>query len=220
MHDFYRDLQDGEFITALGFDIVVHRRAIGPLHLPTGKLVACDPFEHPETEPFALDLPRGEHTARLVWAQLRDEVRVAYAVLELSPEPARRWSLATVPSEEHLEINADASFGYSVVSTFGSFMDVATASRLIEYKEIAMYEDEDELDRLLHAQLQKRRRKHEPTWANLSHDILGAGNLIVVPAGYGRGTYRTYIGRTHGGEVTRIVTDFEVLDMTFPSFGM
>lgn len=220
MHDFYRDLRDGEFVTALGFDIVVHRRAIGPLTLPTGKLVACDPFDHPETEPFSLELAPGDYTARVIWAQLRDEVRVAYAVIELAPEPARRWTLATVPSEEDEDEGADSSFGYSIVSTYGGFMDAATATRIIEYRELAMYDEEDEIDRLLHAQLQRRRRKNRPSWANLSHEILGEGNLLVFPAGYGQGTYRTYIGRTHGGQVTRIVTDFEVLELTFPSFGL
>ena len=222
MNDFYRDLSDGEFVTALGYDIVVHSRTIGPLKLPTGKLVACDPLEHPETEPFSLELAPGEYTARLVWAQLRDEIRVAYATIEVAPAPARRWTLATVPSEDgdDVQFGPNHAFGYSVVSSMGGFMDALTANRLIEYNELLDYDDEDEIDRLVHAQLQKRKRQSQPSWVNLSHEILGPGNMLAFTAGYGRGTYRTYVGRTHGGEVTRIVTDFEVLEMAFPSFGM
>lgn len=211
----YRDLEDGAIVTALGYDIIIQRRSLGLLSLPTGQLVACDPLTHPSTEPFDILLDPGDYPIKLVIAELRDEARIAYAVIEVQPEPARRWQLACVPGEEPSATTGEAH-GYSVISGLGSFMDADTAARLMEYTELMMY-DEDEIARLLHAQLRKTTREGW-SFAKVEHPYLGQGNIAAFTAGFGEGLYRTYLGHDQDGELTRIVTDFEVLDMRFPSF--
>ena len=59
-------LGDGATITALGYEIVLRRRAVGTLELPTGRLVACDPLDHPDTEPFAYKVTPGSYPVKLV----------------------------------------------------------------------------------------------------------------------------------------------------------
>lgn len=208
-YDIFRDFDDGEILSAVGFDIVVQRRTMGRLHLPTGKLVACDPLEHPETEPFEQELPPGDYPVRAILAQLRDEQRIAYAVLEVRDTPATRWQLAGVHSEEEEHV-------YTVVSSIGAFLDASTATRLMEYTELALH-DEDEIEREMRAQFRKRRPK-ATQWANIEHAALGPGNLIAFTSGFGDGAYKTYFGLDMNGHVSRVVTDFEVLNLKFPSF--
>jgi len=208
-HRVFRDFDDGEMISAVGYDIVVRRRSMGKLALPTGKLVACDPREHPGTEPFDFELEAGTYPVRLYIAQLRDENRVAYAAIQVAPGPARRWSHATCFDEHQ---------GYSVISSLGCFMDAQTATRLIEYTEISLY-DEDEIDREMHAQFQRSRKRNLGyVSGNIEHEALGEGNLVVFSSGHGEGLYTTYVGYDESGQICRIVTDFEVLDLLFPTY--
>ena len=211
----FRDLKDGATITALGYDIGIRRASIGPLHLPTGQLVACDPLTHPSTEPFDLSIKPGRYPVRLVLAELRDEVRVAYAVVEIAGAEAARWTPALVHGEQPDALDAP---GYNVGSSLGCFMDAQTGARLMEYTEIVHF-DEDEFEKQLRSQLRKNKKRRAVGWANIGHDYLEPGNILVFPTGYGDGFYHTYVGRTHEGQVTRVVTDFQVLDLRFPSFG-
>lgn len=213
--DIYRDLKDGAMVTALGYDIVIQRRSIGELDLPSGKLVACDPLVHPSTEHFEVELDPGTYPVKLVIAQLRDECPIAYAIIEVDESPARRWELATVPSEDTTPMS-DEAHGYAVISSLGCFTDAVTATRLMEYTEMAMH-DEDEIERLLRGDL-RRHRKDGYSWANIHDPILGSGNLVVFTSGTGEGLYKTYVGYGEDGAITRVVTDFEVLQMRFPSF--
>ena len=213
----YRELEDGAVVTGLGYDILIQRRSLGELALPSGRLVACDPLTHPGTDPFDIELSPGNYPLKLVIAQLRDETRVAYVILEIQPQEASIWRMATVPDGEEERLGP-GEHGYAVVSGLACLMDQETATRLIEYSEIVMY-DEDEIAPMLHAQLRKSQRQGW-TCASLGHPYLGRGNMALFTAGYGEGLYRTYVGRDAQGEITRIVTDFEVLDMRFPSFGV
>ncbi|MEM1349147.1 MAG: DUF4241 domain-containing protein [Myxococcota bacterium] len=208
-HRVFRDFSDGELVSAVGYDIVVRRRSMGKLVLPTGKLVACDPLEHPGTEPFDLEVDPGAYPVRLYIAELRDDKRVAYASIECAPTSPSRWSHATCFDEHH---------GYSVISSLGAFMDAQTATRNIEYTEITLY-DEDEIDREMHAQFQRNRKRNLGyVSGNIAHEALGEGNLIVFSSGHGEGLYTTYVGRDSSGRICRVVTDFEVLDLLFPTF--
>lgn len=213
----YRDLEDGEVVEALGYDIIIQRRSLGALYLPTGKLVACDPLTHPSTEPFSFTLPPGNYPVRVAIAQLRDDARLAHAVLEVAPAPARRWELATVAGEDTSPLSEDAH-GYSVVSSLGCFMDVATATRLMEHSVLAKLPTEDELIKIM-AREQRKAEKRGHTFLKLEHEDLGRHNIMLFSAGYGEGLYRTWVGMDERDRITRIVTDFEILKTRFPSFG-
>jgi len=213
----YRELEDGATLAALGYDILIKRRSAGQIHLPTGQVVACDPLTHPETEPFDFEVPPGTYPVRLCIADMRDEIVVAYAIIEIAPEPASRWKIATVPSEDTSLWSRD-EYGFTGVSSLGGFMDAQTAARLIEYNALVGPDEDNEVERSMESTI-RRAQKRDHAWANIEHLCLGDGNLIVCSSGYGEGCFRTYVGRNDAGEITRIVTDFQVLDLRFPSFG-
>ncbi len=219
----FRDFQDGEFLGALGFDIVIHRRFLSELHLPTGQLVACDPLFSLDTEPFSVSLPKGSHPTHLVIAELRDELRVAYAVVDVGQEEARRWEVAELPPIPGGDPLAPVDeVGYAVDSTLGAFLDAQTASDLMDYQQIVLPEDDD-YERHLWGQI-RRRRRHGVGFASLELrkdlkiPVPDDRNLLAFDAGFGPGYYPTYLGYDEEGALTRVVTDFDVLDLRFPSF--
>ena len=212
----YRDMRSGDRVAALGYDILIHTRRIGALKLPTGRLVACDPIVHPTSEPFELEIKPGEYTVQLVIAELRDEQRVAYAVLRLKPESARSWEVATVESEDTSLLSRDER-GYTVVSSLASFMDAATADLYLSYLELHHDEEPSDLEKSLQT-LERRALKRGVSFGNLTHEWLAGGNILTCSSGFGEGFYQTYVGRDESGEISRVVTDFRVLDLRFPSF--
>jgi hypothetical protein len=217
----YRSFDDGDTVTALGYDIVMRRRNVGVLHFPTGEVIACDPLKYLETEPFDVTVNPGSCSVILIIAELRDDNRIAYATLEVSEKEAVRWQRANLQEDEKSNLlHFDA--GYPVDSSVGCFMDAHTASVLMDYTQVVM-PDEDEFDRALHSGF-NRHRKWGYTWANinLGRDVKIPGaenlNIIAFETGYGPGLYETWIGLDENDEVCRIVTDFEVMDLRFNTF--
>lgn len=219
----FRDFEDGEMISALGFDIILHRRSLGELSLPSGQLIACDPIHSLDADPFAIQLPPGAYPVHLLIAELRDEKRIAYAVVDLLPTDASRWERADLPAlsqdtifERHDEV------GYSSESSLGAFLDAETAAELLNYHQVVMPEEND-FERHLWGRIKRQRRKGVG-WAalNLRKDLkiptAEDRNLIAFDAGFGDGYYDTYIGKDRDGKITSIVTDFDVLQLRFPSF--
>ena len=217
----FRSFDDGDTVTALGYDIVMRRRNVGKLQVPSGEIVACDPLKYLETEPFAVALEPGEYPVILVAAELRDDNRIAYAMVEVSNAPATRWQRARLQgdTDDNL-LHLDA--GYPVDSSVGCFVDAHTASVLMDYTH-AVLPDDDEFERALHSGFNKHRQRGY-SWAhiNLRKHVKIPGtenlNLIAFETGYGPGLYQTWIGRDDNDEVCRIVTDFDVLDLRFNTF--
>ncbi len=219
----FRDFEDGEIIGGLGFDIILHRRAIGELVLPSGRLLACDPIAALDTEPFSVQLEPGVYPTHLIIAELRDEKRCAYAVVDLLSSDVYRWELATLPAPPDQTIfDKRDEVGYTVDSSLGAFVDGETAADLLNYHQLVMPEDND-FERHIWGRVNKRRRQGVG-WASLDlcRDLklpcTDDRNLLTFDAGFGNGYYETYIGYDSDDEITSVVTDFEVLDLRFPSF--
>jgi hypothetical protein len=219
----FRRFDDGDTVTALGYDIVIRRRNAGILELPSGEIVACDPLTFLETEPFDIAIKPGRYPVLLFVAELRDDSRLAYAMLELSSARTVRWQRARVQGDEDRTLLDAPDAGYPVDSSVGCFMDAHTAGVLMNYTHSVL--DEDEFPRALHGAL-NRQHKQGCSWANLSlRRNLGIAcaqdlNIVAFETGFGPGLYDTWIGLDEDGEVTRLVTDFRVLDLHFHTFRM
>lgn len=220
----FRDFEDGELIDGLGFDIVIHRRSIGELVLPSGRLLACDPISSLDGDPFEAQLEPGTYQAHLIIAELRDEKSVAYAVIDLQPSSTvRRWELAELPSSTETSIfNGDDEMGFAVDSTLAAFLDAETQAELLNYHQIVMPEDND-YERHIWGRINKRRRTGAGwTTLDLRRDlaipVADGRNMLLFDAGFGEGYFSTYLGYDQENQLVKIVTDFEVLDLRFPSF--
>lgn len=213
----FRVFDDGETLTSLGYDIVIRRRKVGVLKLASGGLVACDPIHFLETEPFSVSLSPGDYPVWALLAELRDETRLAYAVLRVRSTDPVRWERAVVRGERDDPLSSDQ--GYRVESSVACMMGARAASMLLDYAYVVM-PDEDEFQRTLHAKINQRRH-HGIPWAqiDLGRDVgLGGGrggNILCFEVD--PGFYSTWIGYDEGDVAAAIVTDFGVLDLRFYS---
>ncbi len=220
----FREFEDGEIIDGVGYDIVVHRRSIGDLVLPSGRLIACDPLLTLDSDSFSLQLEPGTYPAHLIIPEMRDEKLIAYATLTIRPSDVERWEVATLPDghDERLPGRNGEEHGYPVDSSLGGFLDRDTASALLNYHQLVMPEDND-FERHLWGRIH-RRRKNNVGWAiidlhrDLNLPFRDGRNLLAFDAGFGNGYYTTYVGYDADNQISSIVTDFEVLDLRFPSF--
>ena len=173
------------------------------LEMPTGELVASDPFpiDHRLSDPFTTRLPQGRYPVVLSVVRFDDGgERVAFAILRIVDEPVKRWEPITFPGHDVATLAGDEYFGYGVDSGLGCFADACTARA---------YE---------------RRLQTEPTYfrkmgASLPPRMLATEfrpqgedgpNMIVFSAGFGDGSYATFAGRTQDGRIAAVVTDFQV----------
>ena len=167
-------LQDG--FSQQSIKLVHH--PIGELALPTGSLVACDPFMDPEAKPLSLNLPKGRFAVNLSIAETANDQRVAFAFVRFSAATPVRWQMLTTPRQDLSRLNDGKLFGYPVDSGTGSFMDRSTALLLSE----AMRKTPDYYETLI-TEMEKIYRN---TWSRLEVRF-GEANLLAFSSGYGDG---------------------------------
>jgi hypothetical protein len=183
-------------------EMALYHYNVGDLVLPSGQLVACDPFMVPDAPPFRLFVPRGEFPVMLSIADIKTDQRVAFATLRLAQTLPASWEMLTVGNQEISTLKEGELFGYGVDSGTGCFMDLSTCRALAE----RMAEQQNFYETLM-AEMDKT---YKSTWSWLDTK-LGEGNLVAFSSGYGDGQYATYAGRDSDGQVSVVVTDFGVL---------
>lgn len=183
----------------------------GELWLPTGRVVACDPFLHlgsGDVEPFTAEVAPGRYRVDAAVATITrpgDEpadtphTRVAAARLVIREGPAAGWGLALKPGQDLAELAEDEFFGYGVDAGTGCFYDAA-ADR--EFP--ACEGDEGPLWDAF----------EQSSWSPGPHRITApetGHTLVAFSSGWGDGAYPTWVGRDADGEITAFVTDFFVV---------
>lgn len=176
-------------------------QSVGDLSLPTGKLVACDPFVCPETLPFSRSFPQGTFPVLLSIAEDGGDQRVAFATIRFNNNEPVQWQMLTVGDQDLSILKEGEFFGYGVDAGTGCFMDSAAALLLDKQ----MREDENTFA-AIDAEMEKTYR-HTWSWANMN---IGDGNLVAFSSGFGDGVYGSYAGLDADGEICVVVTDFDV----------
>ncbi|MFF4256067.1 DUF4241 domain-containing protein [Streptomyces sp. NPDC001663] len=189
---------------------VIHVADGGTLDLPTGRVVACDPFVYLGTgdiEPFTVTVEPGRYRVEAAVATLtrpdeppaeRPHRRVAAARLVIRDEPTVTWELALLPEQDPAELKDDEFFGYGVDAGTGCFYDASAEEAFpgTQEEEGPLWEAFENSD-----------------WSAGPHLVtsLGTGHtLAAFTSGWGDGSYPTWVGRSATGEVTCFLTDFFV----------
>jgi Protein of unknown function (DUF4241) len=178
---------------------------LGELVLPTGQVVACDPFVVSKNEePFTVRVRPGRYPVSVNVARFdSDDQRVAYSILRLSDAAPVRWEMALLPGQSADGLKDDEFHGYGVDSGTGCFMDVE-AARILAVG--SNWENEH------HEALEEMNKTYVHTWAwvNTVLDPARSANVVAFSSGYGDGTYPSYWGYDANGQVACLVTDFGV----------
>ncbi len=186
---------------------MLRARPVCELAVPTGEIVACDPFASPDAEAFARKVPAGSYPVVLSVAHFDDgDERVAAAMIKFGEGAPVRWEMALVPGEDTTELAEGEIFGYAAESGNGCFMDEAAARALAE----RMGREEDYID----AVLAEMDGNYVDTWAcaSVRPEAELPANVVAFSAGVGDGMYASYFGLDEGGEVVCLVTDFSLFE--------
>ena len=193
-------------------DIILVQQQIGTLQLPSGEIVACDPFFAYNPQPFSRKVKPGAYPVEICLASTQpDDYKVALARILFSKNAVTSWERADLKSN-----NAIPIFKYPVDNALGCFMDVETAKLFTDicnrfYKKHPFgnyYED------VLEAQFQQVANSpdEDGNWCNHTPDPNSQLNIIMFGSGYGNGIYPTYWGLDKEGEVVCLLTDFELFE--------
>ncbi|MEU8228425.1 DUF4241 domain-containing protein [Actinoplanes sp. NPDC048967] len=162
----------------------ISTHAAGPLHLPSGRLVAADPssLDYGE-EPFTVTVAPGGYPVTISVATFADDPghrRVAAARLQITDSPTATWELALRDGQDRLDLGDGEFFGFGVDAGLGCFVDEDNRERLSE------------------------------EWERFDFDrftTLAEGGMVAWSSGWGDGAYPTWIGRNSSGAVTCFVAD-------------
>jgi Protein of unknown function (DUF4241) len=196
---------------------------IGDVNLPTGRVIASDPFFVDSQRPFSRTVEPDKYPVFVYMAQI-DKLhnRVAYAKIKFRPEDASKWILALtddLTEEELNDLDEDEFYGFPVESGLAGFMDEETSSAFIE--KMDAFEnanpDADYYDEVLAEEFRKYSGKNNFSrelgdWNDhkLSND--NDNNIIMFSSGWGDGYYPAYWGLNDNGDVTELVIDFLIND--------
>lgn len=175
---------------------------IGTILLPTGRIVACDPYIYPlgpEYEPFVKVVPQGRYPVFLHRVVDEDNAsgHVAHAMLRFGDGNVAHWELATTKGQDNKKLKDHEFFGYVVDAGVGCFMDLETAKLLrIRIDEV------DDAGDFLHVLNQDGR-----TWGEQVLNQVGY-NLFCFQSGHGNGLYPTYWGFDEEEKPICLVTEF------------
>jgi hypothetical protein len=172
----------------------------GWLHLPTGSVIATDPFLLDDAVPFTITVAPGHYAvliASMRWEGTDGEGETPAVMVRILDKPTAGWEPALLPGQDARLLGAGEFFGFGVDAGMGCFLDASgreELGRLVEELEDE-YNEMDLLDSELRA----------PETGT---------NLIAYQSGLGDGSYPVWIGRDADGEVTAFVADMLILHDT------
>ena len=175
---------------------------VGPVNLPSGRVVAGDPFYAPGAAPFSDPLPPGRHPVDVLVTMRGAFDTVVAARVLVDGASVSTWRPAHVVGQ--VESAADEPNGYGVDSGTGSFTS-AEAATLIE----------DGYDRYADDLLKALQAASPHRWIRMPLDPLGPTgvglDIVAFPSGFGDGAFPTWVGFDRAGRAVAFMTDFGVL---------
>lgn len=196
--------------------------SIGELYLPTGKIIAGDPFFISDHKPFKQKVAPGNYPVKLLIHTIEENHhRVAFSKIMFSNNPTENWTLALtedITDEKIKNLRPGEFFGFGVDAGLGCFTDFET-NRLFNTTMNKYFQDNPDgnyYDDLL-AEEFKIFSGHHPLsrdlgdWNNHFPQKGDTHNVIMFASGWGDGLYATYWGTDANGQVSELIIDFMVV---------
>jgi len=192
---------------------------IGDVNLPTGKIIAADPFFASEQQPFARTVIPDKYPVYIYMAEI-DKLhnRIAYAKIKFRPETSTRWVLALtddMTQEELDDLGEDEFYGFPVESGIASFLDAETNEQFADKieKQQETSPDGNFYDDVLAAEFMEYSGKNNFSrelgdWNDHQVNEDSDNNVIMFAAGWGDGYYPAYWGLNDEGDAVELVIDF------------
>ncbi|WP_052123463.1 DUF4241 domain-containing protein [Flavobacterium beibuense] len=217
---------DFEFEYNLDDDMDMHELVeihVGDLNLPTGKIIAADPFFTYDQRPFKRTVLPDKYPVYVNVTEIDEEhFRIAYAKIKFRSKDASKWVLAItddITKEEMDELTDDEFFGFPVDSGLACFLDEETNAALnakmdaLQEKDPeANYYDEVLADEFKAYSSKNKFSRELGDWNDHRPDSESDNNVIMFASGWGDGYYPAYWGLDENGETIELVIDFLIND--------
>lgn len=207
--DLASQMEDREFIK-------IHA---GDVNLPTGRIVAADPFLSVEQAAFARAVEPDKYPVFIYMAEI-DKLhhRIGYAKIKFRAEKATKWILALtedITAEELDELEEDEFYGFAVESGIAGFMD-ETARDEFNEKLDALQDANPEYDyyeQVLASEFLQHSGKNNFSrelgdWNDHRINPNSDDNIVMFASGWGDGYYPAYWGFNDNGDTVELVVDF------------
>ncbi len=188
----WRAFEDGGQILSCFGPVSVQCRDAGPLTLPSGRIVACDPGLGFLERPFSIAVEPDTYPVLLAEA---DE-RVACAMISFAEGIPVRWVRA---SPRH----GDPHYCFDVDTAKACFLDVIVAQKLRHSIDRGGFEP---FEREIDAQMAGT------GFANVLVRPDNNGNLVAFSSGAGDCAYASSFGLAPDGSPICLITDFRLLE--------
>lgn len=181
----------------------------GKIHLPSGKIIACDPLISNDMPAFAQIFPVGEWPV-LVHKE-RESNCIAYVEVIFGDAVVKYWRLATRPGEDASELKEGEIFGFPVQSGMGCFMDFETQDCLNHLEKRLFHRKGADFmgiyEEFFHEHFFDENGAIDQ-YAFLKPDGEKSGNIFAFETGYGEGFYASYIGFNNENQPVKVVAEF------------
>lgn len=217
---------DFEFEYNLDDDMDMHELVeihVGDVNLPSGKIIAADPFFTYDQRPFKRTVLPDKYPVYVYVTEIDEEhFRIAYAKIKFRSKDASKWVLAItddITKEEMDELTDDEFFGFPVDSGLACFLDEETNATLnakmdaLQEKDPeANYYDEILADEFKAYSSKNKFSRELGDWNDHRPDRESDNNVIMFASGWGDGYYPAYWGLDENGETIELVIDFLIND--------
>lgn len=181
-------VEDEPFLRGFLEHSSVTQHEAGLLHVPSGRIVACDPACYVEPA-FQRTIPPGRYRVVAGTVDTAFEGRrVAYLVLWVKDTPIVREERAYLDGRDAFQYGVDAGLGCFVDATLAPTARAAVRAA-IDARDAVVWHD---------------------GWNYLNYQV-GQGNVVMCRSGFGDGYYATYVGLDAHGDVVCFVSDFGVI---------
>lgn len=189
-------------------DCSLRTHSLGKLKLPTGKVVACDPFVDPDKAvEFDAVVPIGTYPITLVIARKPSgDERIAFAAITFRDATVSKWKWAAPAGWVPRSDQKGVPYEYGVDAGTGAFFDVSGCRLFKSYS----------FNHPLYQRLLKAKdANYKPTrdWALVMLDEASGLNAAEFSSGDGDGAYSSYWGFDEQGNVACLVTDFLMIEV-------
>ncbi|MFD1000273.1 DUF4241 domain-containing protein [Ohtaekwangia kribbensis] len=196
--------------------------SIGEIHLPTGKIIAGDPFFIYDNKPFKTKVNPGNYPVKLlIYKVEEDHYRIAFAKIQFSGNQAIHWTLALtedITDEQIKSLQPGEFFGYGVDAGLGCFIDQETNTIFNSVMDKFSKDNPDKnyYDDVLAEEFRTTSGQHPLSrdlgdWDNHFPKQGDNHNVIMFASGWGDGSYPTYWGTDLNGKIVELITDFIVV---------
>ena len=177
----------------------------GKLKLLTGRIIATDPILLYDDECYSEHVKPGTYTVNIYVGKAEKRKKQTLAAeLRINDNVPVKWEMALLEGESSKGFSYDEFMGYEVENGLGCFMD----EKVMEMLDIMSEEELKDYE----YKVKEAVRQSDKSCADIIMDKKSNLNIIVFASGWNEGTFPTYYGFDENNKVSRLVTDFMVIE--------